>query len=83
MYNLHFMEHTLRVTYKNSDYAFKLIKTAPVTRETTEFQIMLDGVITTIYKDIKGWVQKDSTVEADPELLDAIGKTLSLRFRLQ
>lgn len=77
------MEHPLRVTYKNSDYVFKLIRNAPVTKETTEFQIMLDGVITTICKDIKGWVQKDSNVEADPELLDAIGRTLSLRFRLQ
>jgi hypothetical protein len=77
------MEHFLRVTYKNSDYTFKLIKNAPVTRDTTEFQIMLNGVITTICKDIKGWIQKESTVEADPELVDAIGKTLSLRFRLQ
>ncbi|HEY1005932.1 MAG TPA: hypothetical protein VGD92_02085 [Sphingobacteriaceae bacterium] len=73
------MEHPLRITFKNNDYTFQLIRNIPITRETTEFHILLDGTPITIRKEVRGWVA-DST--EDPELIDAIGRTLALRYRI-
>lgn len=36
------MEHPFRITHKNSDYVFKLIKDSPVTKHTSEFKIKLE-----------------------------------------
>lgn len=74
------MEHPLRITFKNTDYIFQLIRSTPITRETTEFQILLNGSPITISKEPKGWVAADS--QEDPELIDAIGRTLALRYRI-
>ncbi len=73
------MEHPLRITFKNNDYTFQLIRNIPITRETTEFQILLNGSPITISKEGRGWVA-DS--QEDPELIDAIGRTLALRYRI-
>lgn len=77
------MEHPFRITHKNSDYVFKLIKNSPVTKETTEFRIKLDEEEISICKTPTGWAQKNSEIlHLNPELLNAIGHSLSLRFRL-
>lgn len=77
------MEHPLRITHNNSDYVFKLIKDSPVTKETTEFRIRLDEEVISLHKTPTGWAQKNSeALHLDPELLNAIGHSLSLRFRL-
>ena len=77
------MEHPLRITYKDSEYSFKLIKDSPITNKTTEFQIKLNGEVTTICKAANGWIQKDNILDIKPEVVNAIGYSLSLRFRLQ
>lgn len=77
------MEHPLRITHKNSDYVFKLIKDGPVTKETKEFKIKVEDEEICICKTPGGWAQKDTEARhLDPELLNAIGHSLSLRFRL-
>ncbi len=77
------MEHPLRITHKNSDYVFKLIKDSPVTKETREFRIKMEEEEITICKTPTGWAQKNSEVlHLNPELINAIGHSLSLRFRL-
>ena len=77
------MEHPLRITYKDSEFSFKLIKNSPITKKTTEFQIKLDDEVITIAKTGNNWIQKDNTINLKPELINAIGHSLSLRFRLQ
>ena len=74
------MEHPLRITYKNTDYVFQLIRNTPITRETTEFQILLNGTPITISKEPRGWVTENTG--QDPDLIDAIGRTLALRYRI-
>ena len=77
------MEHPFRITHKNSDYVFKLIKDSPVTKHTSEFKIKLEEEEICICKTPTGWAQKNSeTLHLNPELLNAIGHSLSLRFRL-
>lgn len=77
------MEHPLRVTHNNTDYVFKLIKDSPVTKETTEFKIKMGEEEISICKTPTGWAQKNSEVlHLNPDLLNAIGHSLSLRFRL-
>ncbi len=77
------MEHPLRITHNNSDYVFKLIKDSPVTKQTTEFKIKLEEEEISICKTPTGWAQKDTGApHLDPGLLNAIGHSLSLRFRL-
>ncbi|SKB49123.1 hypothetical protein [Daejeonella lutea] len=77
------MEHPLRITHNNSDYVFKLIKDSPVTKETKEFRIRLGEEEILICKTPTGWAQKNSDAQhLKPDLLNAIGHSLSLRFRL-
>ena len=77
------MEHPLRITHKNSDYVFKLIKDSPVTKDTTEFKIKMGEEEICICKTSTGWALNNSeSRHLDPELLNAIGHSLALRFRL-
>ncbi len=77
------MEHPLRITHKNSDYVFKLIKDSPITKDTIEFKIKMGEDEICICKTSTGWAHNGSGIQhLDPELLNAIGHSLALRFRL-
>ncbi len=77
------MEHPLRITYKDNDYNFKLIKEGAVSKKTRQFQIRINEDVVTIVKTPKGWEKQEDGIQTDPGLITAIGHSLSLRFRLE
>jgi hypothetical protein len=72
----------LRITYKDTDYVYQ-INTSPINGTTTELEILLDGEKIELFKDEKrAWIQKVGEKLIDPELAQALGRSVSLRFRM-
>ncbi len=76
------MGQLLRLHFENKDYSFRILNTEAVTRETTEIDILLDGVALTIIKSGKCWQSKDLASRVPASLVSAIAKAIILRFRI-
>ena len=63
------------------DFNYQLIQLNQVNR-IVESQILLHGTTVTLCKDEKGWSQKGSSVPIVKELVQAIGNSISLRYRI-
>ena len=73
----------MRVTYNDTDYVYEIINGAAITKDTTELKIVLNGQPITLIKDTsKVWVLQDSEVAIEPDLVQALGRSVSLRYRL-
>lgn len=73
----------LRITFKENDYVYQIINSKQINQHTTEFDILLNGDKVSLVKDGKSlWVQKDGAKSIDPELVHALGRSVSLRLRL-
>jgi len=73
----------LRITFKENDYVYQIINSKSINQYTTEFDILLNGDKVSLIKDDKMlWVQKDEIKSVDPELINALGRSVSLRLRL-
>jgi hypothetical protein len=60
---------------------YQLIKLNQVNR-TVESQILLQGTTVTLFKDTEGWKQKENAFPIVKELIQAIGNSISLRYRI-
>lgn len=69
----------LRITYRELDYQVYLLQ-KKMDRETTEFRILLDGMVLTLTGEGSSW--RFSGTDADSEFAQAIWHVISLRFRL-
>jgi hypothetical protein len=76
------MGQLLRLHFENKDHSFRILNTEPVTRETTEIHLLLDGAALTIIKSGPGWQSKDPAGEVPAGLVHAITKAIVLRFRI-
>ncbi|HAL82158.1 MAG TPA: hypothetical protein DCO83_07915 [Mucilaginibacter sp.] len=73
----------LRITFKDNDYVYQIVNSKLIDQYTTEFDILLNGDKISLIKDEKKlWVQKDEVKSVDPELVHALGRSVSLRLRL-
>ena len=73
----------LRITYKEKDYVYEIVNSSPINRTTTELEILVDGEKICLTKDLrKVWVQTDGDKPIDPEFAQALGRSVSLRFRM-
>ncbi len=75
------MGQPLRITLNNADYTFTIVKGTPVGRMYPELQIMLNGHILTMIKSGMDWLLKEDQIE-DQSLIKAVGKAISLRYRI-
>lgn len=77
------MSLPMRITYNDKDYVYHINNTSAITKTTTELQIVLNGeTIDLVKDDRKVWVQKGGTNNFDPEFIQALGRSVSLRFRM-
>jgi hypothetical protein len=76
------MGQLLRLHFENKDHSFRVLNTEPVTRETTEIHLLLDGAALTIIKSGPSWQSKDPASEVPASLVQAIAKAIILRFRI-
>jgi hypothetical protein len=76
------MAQLLRITFDKTDYSFKILNADPVSKETSELKILLNGETKTLIKDRHIWFPKESSDANIIGLAAAIGKTISLRYRI-
>jgi hypothetical protein len=73
----------LRITFKDNDYVYQIIDSKHINHNTTEIELLLNGEKIGIVRDIKlVWKQKDGVHELDSELIQALGRSVSLRLRM-
>lgn len=76
------MEQMFTINLAGSMFHFQLIKLNQVDR-TVESQILLQGTTVTLCKNAQsGWRQKENSRPIIEELVQAIGDTISLRYRI-
>ncbi len=72
----------MRITYNDKDYVYYINNSSSIDKATTELQIVLNGeTIDLVKDDRKVWVQKGGAA-LDPEFVQALGRSVSLRFRM-
>ena len=76
------MGQVLRITFNNTDHTFEIVHTTPISKETQEIQILLDGETHTLVCQDKQWLPKDSNDPIAAGLVAAIGKAVALRYRI-
>jgi hypothetical protein len=73
----------LRITFNNQDYIYQIVDSKLINQHTTELDILLNGDKVELIKDERRvWIQKTGTSQLDPELVEALGRSVSLRMRM-
>jgi hypothetical protein len=73
----------LRITYNDQDYVYQIIDSKIINQYTTELQLIVNGEkVALIKNEQRVWVQKDEQKSLDPDLVQALGRSVSLRLRM-
>ena len=73
----------LRITFKDEDYVYQIIDSKHINSNTTEIELFLNGEKLELIRDSNlVWKQKDGAQEHDPNLIQALGRSVSLRLRM-
>jgi len=73
----------LRITFKDNDYVYQIIDSKQINHNTTEIDLVVNGEKIGIARDVKlVWKQKEGDTALDSELIQALGRSVSLRLRM-
>jgi len=73
----------LRITFKDNDYIYQIIDSKSINHNTNEIELLLNGEKVELVRDIKlVWKQKEGSQELDSDLIQALGRSVSLRLRM-
>jgi hypothetical protein len=73
----------LRITFNDKDYVYQIVNSKLINKNTTELELLLNDEKVELIKDIKNiWIQKDGHPPIDPDLAQALGRSISLRLRM-
>jgi len=73
----------MRITYKDTDYVYEIVDGATINKDTTELKIILNGEAVTLSKDEnKTWVLQNTSASIEPDFAQALGRSVSLRYRM-
>jgi hypothetical protein len=73
----------LRITFKDNDYVYQIIDSKLINNNTTEIELLLNGEKLELIRDANlVWKQKHGTNEHDANLIQALGRSVSLRLRM-
>ena len=73
----------LRITFKDTDYIYQIVNSKLIDKNTTEIELIFSGEKIELIKDIKlGWLLKNGDNSIDAELIQALGRSVSLRLRM-
>ncbi|MEJ2884577.1 hypothetical protein [Pedobacter sp. GR22-6] len=75
------MSLPLRIHFEQKDYSYTIL-TKPITRDMLAIRIELDGEEYEFTKAPDKYWRSDPTISGRAELLAAIARNLSLRFRI-
>lgn len=73
----------LRMTFNDMDYAYQIINSRLTDQHTAELELVLEGEKVELLRDKNMvWIQKDGDSSFDPRLIQALGRSVSLRLRV-
>ena len=72
----------LRITVDAKDYSFQIVNKEPITRDTVQIPISIDNRTILLVREMGGWKAQESDTSVDIAIIQAIGKTIALRYRL-
>ncbi len=73
----------LRITFKDEDYVYQIIDSKQINNTTNEIELLLNGEKIELIRDMKlVWKQKNDLQTLDPDLAQALGRSVSLRLRM-
>jgi hypothetical protein len=73
----------LRITFNDKDYVYQINNSRLINKNTTELELLLNGETLHLIKDSNQvWIQKDGVNLVDPGLIQALGRSVSLRLRM-
>ncbi len=75
------MAQELRLTFEQNDYTFQILS-LPISKQTEEIEIFVDGATQTLIKEQQQWVPKEQSESFTTRLAEAIGKAIGLRYRI-
>jgi hypothetical protein len=72
----------LRITFNDQDYVYQIVNSRLINQNTTELELLLNGEKLQLIKENTIWIQKDGEQPLDPEFVQALGRSVSLRLRM-
>jgi hypothetical protein len=73
----------MRITFDDKDYIYQILNTNLINKDTTQLELIFNGEkLELVMDNRKTWVQKDTTMRLDPALVQALGRSVSLRLRM-
>jgi hypothetical protein len=73
----------MRITFDDKDYIYQILNTNLIDKHTTELELIFNGEkLELVMDERKTWVQKDQSKTVDPDLVQALGRSVSLRLRM-
>ena len=73
----------MRITFGDKDYIYQILNSNQINKDTIELEIIFNGEKVELIMDHKKtWIQKDASRYIDPELVQALGRSVSLRLRM-
>jgi hypothetical protein len=73
----------LRITFDDKDYVYQIVNSKLIGQNTTELELLLNGEKVELIKDARRvWTLKEGDTSLDPELVQALGRSVSLRLRM-
>ncbi|MEJ2880984.1 hypothetical protein [Pedobacter sp. GR22-6] len=75
------MSLPLRITFEQKDYTYTVL-TRSITRDTTLIRIEMEGEEYELTRGNDGYWRSDATISERVDLLAAIARNLSLRYRI-
>lgn len=73
----------MRITFDDKDYTYQILNTNQINKHTTELELIFNGEkLELMMDDKKTWIQKNTDKSIDPDLIQALGRSVSLRLRM-
>jgi hypothetical protein len=73
----------MRITFDDKDYIYQILNTNLINKDTTQLELIFNGEkLELVMDERKTWVQKDQNKSIDPNLVQALGRSVSLRLRM-
>jgi hypothetical protein len=72
----------LRITFNDKDYVYQIVNSRLINQNTTELELLLNGEKLQLIKENTIWIQKDGEEQLDPNFVQALGRSVSLRLRM-
>jgi hypothetical protein len=72
----------MRITFNDQDFVYQIVNSNLINQNTTELELLLNGEKLQLIKEKTIWIQKDGDQRLDPQFIQALGRSVSLRLRM-